>query len=99
MSPDLLLHQMGVADLYNQYYTTISSIPNPHLSWERTRSWDIGVDLELFKMFSVAFDYYTRRSNAIVSNTLPFEYGTTATNLNGGIVHNRGVEFTVSFTP
>ena len=99
LSPDLLLHQMGVADLYNQYYTTISSIPNPHLSWERTRSWDIGVDLELFKMFSVAFDYYTRRSNAIVSNTLPFEYGTTTTNLNGGIVHNRGVEFTVSFTP
>ena len=99
LSPDLLLKQMGVASIYNQYYSTISSIPNPNLSWERTKTWDIGVDFELFRMVSFEIDYYTKRTNAIVSNELPFEYGTSTTNLNGGIVHNRGLEFTVRFTP
>ena len=99
LGPDLLLRQQGVAKLYNQYQTSIASIPNPNLSWERTKTWNASVDLELFKAISLVFDYYWKSSNAIVSQTLPFEYGVKSIQMNGGRIRNSGVEFTVSFTP
>lgn len=58
LGPDLILTQGGIAQIYNQYESTISSIPNPNLSWERTHSVDLGVDFGLFNMFNLAFDYY-----------------------------------------
>lgn len=99
LSPDLTLIQGGVANVYNQYESSIASIPNPHLSWEKTHSIDLGVDFELFKMFSLTFDYYWKRSNAVVSQDIAYEYGKTSMQLNGGKIENSGIEFTVAFTP
>lgn len=99
LGPDMTLLQNGVADVYNQYYSTIGRLPNPNLSWERTKSWDFGVDLELFKMFNVVCDYYRRSSNAVVTQDISFEYGVTSMQMNGGKITNSGIEFTVSFTP
>ena len=53
LSPDLILNQGTVADLYNRYQSTVSQIPNPTLSWERTKSWNFGIDLELFNLFNM----------------------------------------------
>ena len=99
LSPDLILNQGTVADLYNRYQSTISQIPNPTLSWERTKSWNFGIDLELFNLFNMNLEYYTRRSNAIVELDLPYEYGISSMKRNGGIIHNRGIEYTLTFTP
>ena len=44
-------------------------------------------------------EYYTRRSNAIVELDLPYEYGISSMKRNGGIIHNRGIEYTLTFTP
>ena len=99
MGPDLTLTQNGIAEVYNQYYSVISRLPNPNLSWERTKSWNFGLDMQLFKMFSLVFDCYTRSSNAIVSQNVAYEYGVTSMDMNGGKIRNSGVEFTVSFTP
>lgn len=99
LSPDLILTQGTIANLYNQYQSTISQIPNPNLSWERTTSWNVGVDLELFHMVNMNLEYYSRRSNAIVAQSLPYEYGISEMNMNGGIITNQGVEYTVSLTP
>lgn len=99
LSPELILTQNGIRAGYNQYYSTISQIPNPHLSWERTKTWNFGLDLELFNMFYMNLEYYTRRSNAVVSLALPYEYGIKEMKRNGGIIRNRGIEYTLSFTP
>lgn len=98
-SPELILSQQGVQKGYNHYQSSISQIPNPYLSWERTKSWNFGVDLELFRMFYMNLEYYTRRSNAVISVDLPLEYGINAMKRNGGIIYNRGIEYTLSFTP
>lgn len=99
LGPDLVLAQRGIKSVYNQYYSTISSLPNPGLSWEKTKSWDWGVDMTLFNIFDVVVDYYTRSSNVIVQQDLPAEYGKESMQMNGGKITNRGMEFTVSFTP
>lgn len=98
-SPELILTQQGVANKYNEYYSTISSIPNPNLSWEKTHTWNFGVDMQLFKKVNVNVDYYLRKSNAVLSQTIPFENGLDKMSINGGVIYNEGVEFTVSLTP
>lgn len=99
LSPDLILTQGTVKEVYNRYYSTISQIPNPNLSWERTKTWNFGIDLSLFNKFFMNVEYYTRSSNAIISQDLPFEYGMLSMRRNGGIIHNRGLEYTLSFSP
>lgn len=98
-SPDLILTQGGIANVYNQYESNISQIPNPLLTWERTKTWNFGIDWGLFNKFHMNLEYYTRRSNAIISVPLPFEYGVSSMKQNGGIIYNRGVEYTLSFSP
>ncbi len=99
LSPDLILTQKGVMDLFNEYYSTINSIPNPNLSWERTHSWNFGLDLQFFNKVNANIDYYIRRSNAIISRDISYENGKSSMSVNGGIIYNKGIEFTVAFTP
>ena len=99
LSPDLILNQKGVMGIYNEYYSAIKSIPNPNLSWERTHSWNFGLDLQFFGKVNANIDYYIRRSNAIISMDIPYENGQSTMSVNGGIIYNKGIEFTVSFTP
>ena len=99
LGPDLVLTQGDIAQVYNQYQSKISRLPNPNLSWERTKSWDFGLDMQLFDMFNLVFDYYWRTSNAVVTQDISYEYGVTTMDMNGGRIKNSGVEFTVSFTP
>lgn len=99
IGPELVLTQMGIEDVYNDYSSTISRLPNPNLSWERTKSWDFGLNLRLFNRFDVVFDYYTRESNVVVEQELSYEYGIPTMQMNGGKITNRGVECTLSFTP
>lgn len=98
-SMDLILKREGIDNIYKQYYSSISEIPNPNLSWERTETWNFAVEMELFKMFNLNFEYYTRSSDAIINQDVPYEYGKTTLDLNGGMIDNRGIEFTVAFTP
>ena len=59
LSPDLILTQGTVKEVYNRYYSTISQIPNPNLSWERTKTWNFGIDLSLFNKFFMNVEYYS----------------------------------------
>ncbi|MDE7074501.1 MAG: TonB-dependent receptor, partial [Odoribacter sp.] len=81
------------------YYSNIVSIPNPNLSWERTHSWDWGLDIRLFDRVNVVLDYYSRKSNAVISQSIPYLNGKSEMDINGGILYNRGYEVTVSFNP
>jgi len=98
-SPDLILHLKGIKDLYNSYYSTISSIPNPDLSWERTRTWNLGLEFQLFRRVNFVLDYYERRSNAVISQDIPYENGMSQMSINGGRLYNKGFEATLSFNP
>ncbi|MCB6972178.1 MULTISPECIES: SusC/RagA family TonB-linked outer membrane protein [Butyricimonas] len=99
ISPDLICRQQGVLAGYNEYNITISSIPNPYLKWERTRTWNFGLDMQLFKGISMVFEYYGRRSNTFLSENVAEEYGMPSLLLNGGRIKNEGVEFSINITP
>lgn len=99
VSPDMIVGQVGVVFPFNEYGVGISSLPNPKLSWERTKTWNLGFDLELFNGISMNLEYYRRSSDAIASQEIPNEYGMNSMRVNGGRVTNNGVEYTLNITP
>ncbi|WP_143307601.1 SusC/RagA family TonB-linked outer membrane protein [Chitinophaga vietnamensis] len=90
-----------------QFYNGISgAVPtsdfgNKDLSWESTRTADIGLDLSLLKdRVQFTFDYYAKTTrNLLYSRPLPVETGYSSTRINLGGIRNTGLEFAVNITP
>lgn len=99
VSPDVILREGGVKLTYNEFKVNLSSLPNPNLSWERTKSWNLGVDIQLFKWITMNVEYYGKRSNVITNQEIGVEYGLRTMLINGGRVTNEGVEYTLNMTP
>ena len=99
LSPDLIAYYQSILRGYGQFTLGISSLPNRNLKWERTRTWNLGLDLQLFRSVTMNVEYYGRRSNAIIRQDIASEYGFSSMPLNGGIIHNHGLEVQVNFTP
>lgn len=99
LSPDLIVSQSGIDNAFKQYMLTINSLPNPQLTWERTRTWNFGLDLQLFKALTMSLEYYGKTSNAIVSQDIAMEYGMPTMKMNGGHITNQGIEFSMNITP
>ncbi len=98
LSPEMIVRYRGLLQSYKEYYLTISSLPNPYLDWERTKNWNLGLDLSLFGI-TMNVEYYGRRTNAIIRQDVAQEYGVSTMPLNGGIITNQGIEFTLNYTP
>lgn len=99
ISPDLILIQGSIKNFYGKYQSMISRLPNPDLSWERTKSWNFGLDIQLLQWITMNVEYYKKKSNDIISQEIAQEYGLDATEINGGKVENYGVEYSLNITP
>lgn len=71
-----------------------SSFGNPELKWERTESYDIGIELGLFEnRVNLILDYYNKTTNDLLYNlSIPAISGFTSTIVNVGDVSNKGIE-------
>lgn len=70
------------------------SLGNPELKWERTESYDVGIELGLFNnRVNLVFDYYNKTTNDLLYNvSTPSISGFTSTIVNVGDVRNKGIE-------
>ena len=98
ISPEMIVTYQGLLQSYNEYYLTISSLPNNQLKWERTKSGNLGADIALFGI-TMNLEYYWRRSNAIIRQDIAEEYGMSSMPLNGGLITNNGFEISANYTP
>lgn len=71
---------------------------NPNLKWERTRSYDLGLDVSLWDgRLKITADYYERRiKDMILSSAIPLYQGWTLQPQNIGDMVNRGEELMVT---
>lgn len=77
-----------------QYTGSIASYGNPTLRWEKTGTWDFGVDFSLFgsKLYG-KIDLYNKLSeDLIAAREISAVNGTTSMKLNNGKIQNRGFE-------
>ena len=86
--------------LTNEYTATMASYGNPALRWERTRTFDVGLDYALLNnRLHGKIDVYNKHSlDLIAAVSLPSVQGTTSMSMNSGEINNRGVEVEIGTT-
>ncbi|HNX11641.1 MAG TPA: SusC/RagA family TonB-linked outer membrane protein [Paludibacteraceae bacterium] len=87
---------------YNGQSTFIlSSVPNPGLIWEKTRTFEVGLDLSYFEnRYSTNFTLYDRlTSDKFASLSLPSSSGISSIRTNNGQFRNRGLEIELAAKP
>lgn len=79
---------------------TVSSRPNPELSWEKTTTTNIGLDFALFKnRLSGTVDLYNKKGEDLLASSqgIPTEgWGYSTYNTNNGEMTNKGIEVSLS---
>lgn len=82
-------------------YSYVSSIANPDLRWEKTGTYDVGVELGLFQnRLNFDVSYYNRKTtDLLLEAPLPNSSGFSWVMRNIGSVRNQGVDIMVTATP
>jgi len=89
----------GAQALYNNTGGFLqTTLANPNLRWERSKTTDIGLDLGLFgNRVTLIFDYFDRVTSDLLTNlALPDYTGFTSVRTNLGSFQNKGYEFTLN---
>lgn len=78
--------------------TVPNNLGNENLTWETTRSLDVGLDLSLFReRVNLVVDYYIKNTDDLLMKAnLPYSSGYTGVYKNVGDVQNKGLEITLS---
>ncbi|NII29089.1 SusC/RagA family TonB-linked outer membrane protein [Pseudoflavitalea sp. X16] len=90
-----LIATTAIPNVYTGDYTaTVSSYGNPTLRWERTGSWNLGVDYSLFggRLFGKVDAYHKSGKDLIALISIPAVNGTTSQRLNNAAMTNKGIE-------
>lgn len=81
----------------DEYIASIYSYGNPTLRWEKTATFDFGVDYSMFngKLYGSVDLYNKKGSDLIVSTAMSSVNGTTSQSINDGEMVNRGIDIEV----
>jgi hypothetical protein len=72
-------------------------LANPDLSWEKTFTTGVGLDLRIFDRVNITFDYYNKNTSDLLYYVpLPGVIGVTGIWRNVGAVNNRGFETSIN---
>ena len=98
---------IGIYTLHGQYGAStynsnvgfgLSTLPNPGLRWEKTRTAEVGFDLGFLRnRFTLGFTFYDRlTTDKYASLSLPSTTGWSSVTNNNGEFRNRGIEVDVN---
>ena len=78
-------------------YLQMSQPSNANLDWERTVTWNVGLDLELLKRrITLTLDWYSKKTtNMLFASNLPYYTGYTTENQNVADMLNTGLDLQV----
>lgn len=85
---------IGINQIYGNKYVTLDTPPNEQLRWEKTATWNGGIDFSfLSSRLTGSIDVYSKRGSDLLSVTdLDPTTGWTQLTINNGKVKNTGVE-------
>ena len=92
------LYNLNAAASYNGETGAFpTQLANPDLTWEKSRTYNLGVDFSLFNRIDFTIDAYDKRnSDLLFAVPLPSTVGYANIRKNIGSVRNRGLEFTIN---
>ena len=100
-NPNMIISIGSLDTKSEEYVATLSSLPNEGLKWEKTYSFNLGVDFDLFKgKLSGAFEYFYRKSkDQLLNLQVTSTNGGKSVTINGGNLTNKGWDLALSATP
>lgn len=100
VSPYLIASEGGLNHLYQAYVLNVKNLPYPELGWEKTKTWNIGVDASLLNgRLNLAFNYFRKLSNVLASRNIPIENGVSNGIVSGTQMKNYGYDLVVDVVP
>jgi TonB-linked SusC/RagA family outer membrane protein len=83
---------------YNNFnYANLSSAPNPNLTWETNKKFNVGLDFNFLRKFQITTDFFRDVIvDQIVTRNVIVESGFTSAEINGAAMYNQGIEFTLN---
>ena len=97
VSPYLIAKDGGVNEYYNAYLLNISSLPYPDLGWEKTKTYNFGVDAALLDgRLNFTVNYFKKISDVLSSRNIPRENGMENAVVDGGEMTNTGYDFVIT---
>jgi TonB-linked SusC/RagA family outer membrane protein len=80
---------------------SIGSISNPYITWEKSRNFDVGMDVGILdNMFTLSGNYFFKHTYDILGSqtgTLPSTFGGSLADSNYGVVNSFGIEMELGF--
>ena len=87
-------------DLYKAYSLVIQSLPYPNLGWEKTKTWNFGVDASfLLGKLNFTFNYFKKKSEVLSSRNVAYENGVVNGITSGTTMSNDGYDFVINIIP
>lgn len=100
-TPYLIVRMGNYNDVTGLRSGTFYHLPNPDLRWEKTRSYNIGLDASFFEgRLTFTLDYYQKRTSDLITDMeVSTSTGRSYLSMNAGKAINKGFEGVVSVTP
>ena len=86
----------------NDGVTYLPDVYNPNLTWEKTTTWNAGLDLSLLNnRLTFNLDYYYRKTTDLINTVYVAAGGNFKNTMNSNIgsLHNEGIEFATTVRP
>lgn len=91
---------IAVNNINGKKGAALNTPPNDQLRWEKTASWNVGIDFSLFRnRLSGSFDWYLKNSSDLLALTdIDPTTGWTSLTINNGKARNTGIELQLNGT-
>lgn len=101
VSSQLVVEKGGINTDFDKYQSTVKYFPNPDLKWEKTTSYDVGLDFAFLqgKIQGTVSCYFKQTKNAFLNKTISEINGVSAYVVNKGTLRNQGFDLSLSFNP
>lgn len=100
-SPVMILRKYPMDAHYNELISKVEVYPNPKLKWEKTSSFNAGLDFGLFNnalQVNTSF-YYKLTKDAFLTKDISTVNGRTSYVINSGEIRNSGYSVDISLSP
>ena len=99
VSPELIAKEVYLKH-YGAYGLEISSLPYPNLGWEKTKTWNFGLNASFLKgRLNFTFNYFRKTSYVLSSKDIPYENGMANGIVSGSTMKNNGYDFVINLVP
>ena len=99
VSPELIATN-SYSTLIRAYVLKIKTLPYPDLGWEKTKTFNLGVDASFLKdRINFTFNYFKKISKVLSSKSVPYENGVKNGIVTGSTLENFGYDFVINVVP